>query len=255
VSLSYSPWSVHLNALNWLVLFGVGRRHNKQLKWDKNTHDFWFGLFLGFRLVRLSEWAWFLPFSWALCLQEVTLDWESIFKISAGFLASVGSAGAIFWGLSSWLGKIWAQRILEKEKNKLATELEFAKRELDVAKEKLLNNHTDKTVIYRMVIDTVAEILAAFDAHYTRKLSPEEAKQALESFNKDRLRLYGYLGMLAPQTVMDAQDALIDRLLLVSYGNASYEWAEIRELALFLINEIRKDIGIDKNPIAYNGEL
>ncbi|MFC1235971.1 hypothetical protein [Vibrio sp. F74] len=188
-------------------------------------------------------------------LKESILEWDSIFKISAGFLASVSSAGVIFFGLSSWLGKVWAQRILEQEKNKLASELETTKRELDIAKERLINNHTDKTVIYRMVIDAIAEILAAFDAHYTRKLSPEEAKLALESFNKDRIRLYGYLGMLAPQAVMDSQDALIDRLLLISYGNASYEWDEVRQLALSLINEIRKDIGIDRKPIQYNGEL
>lgn len=183
------------------------------------------------------------------------MEWDSIFKITTGFLASVGSAGAIFFGLSSWLGKVWAQRILEQEKNKLAMEFETTKRELDLAKEKLLNSHTDKTVIYRMVTDTVAEILAAFDAHYDRKLSPGEAKQVFENFNKDRLKLYGYLGMLAPQSVMDAQDTLIDHLLLVYHGNIPYKWDEVRVLALVLINEIRKDIGIDKNPISYNGIL
>ncbi|EMX0314406.1 hypothetical protein AAFZ98_004561 [Vibrio parahaemolyticus] len=61
--------------------------------------------------------------------------------------------------------------------------------------------------------------------------------------------------MLAPQSVMDAQDKLIDLLLLVAHGNANYEWEVVRELALKLINEVRKDIGIDKSAIAYNGEL
>ncbi|MFG0375470.1 hypothetical protein ACF8FL_03505 [Vibrio sp. zbq_19] len=183
------------------------------------------------------------------------MDWDSVFKVSAGFLASVGSASAIIFGLSSWLGKLWAQRILEQEKNRMASELEATKRELDLAKEKLLSNHSDKVVIYRMVIDTVAEILAAFDAHQTRKLSPEEAKEALDKFNKDRIRLYGYLGMLAPQSVMDAQDKLMDLLISVAYGNASYDWQIVRELALKLINEVRKDIGIDKTSISYNGKL
>ncbi|EPF2931026.1 hypothetical protein ACSL9C_003969 [Vibrio navarrensis] len=137
----------------------------------------------------------------------------------------------------------------------MAMGLESAKRELDLAKDKLLSNHSDKIVIYRMVIDTVAEILAAFDAHQTRQLSPEEAKEALEKFNKDRIRLYGYLGMLAPQNVMDAQDKLIDLLISVAYGNANYEWDLVRELALKLINEVRKDIGIDQSEISYNGEL
>lgn len=183
------------------------------------------------------------------------MDWESIFKISTGFLASVGSAGVIIFGLSSWLGKVWAQRILDEERHKLAEGLEATKADLELAKNKLINHHTDKTVIYRMVMDTVSEMLAAFDAHYSRTLSPEEAKHALESFNKDRLKLYGYLGMLAPQGVMDAQDKLIDHLLLVSHGKSNYEWVEIRQLALLLINEIRKDIGIDASPISYNGML
>ncbi|EMX0314405.1 hypothetical protein AAFZ98_004560 [Vibrio parahaemolyticus] len=80
------------------------------------------------------------------------MDWESIFKVSAGFLASVGSASAIIFGLSSWLGKVWAQRILEQEKNKMAIGLESTKRELDLAKDKLLGNHSDKIAIYRMVL-------------------------------------------------------------------------------------------------------
>ncbi|MEM0516715.1 hypothetical protein WCN91_15075 [Pseudoalteromonas sp. YIC-827] len=183
------------------------------------------------------------------------MDWDIIFKVFAGFLASVGSAGAIIFGLSSWLGKVWAQRILEQEKNKMAAELETTKRELDFAKEKLLSNHSDKIAIYRMVIDTVAEILAAFDSHSSRQLSPEDARNALNTFNRDRIRLYGYLGMLAPQSVMDAQDKLIDLLLLVANGNTVYDWAAVRELALSLINEVRKDVGIDKSPISYNGDL
>lgn len=183
------------------------------------------------------------------------MDWDSVFKVSAGFLASVGSASAIIFGLSSWLGKVWAHRILEQEKNKMAIGLESTKREFDLAKDKLLSNHSDKITIYRMVIDTVAETLAAFDAHQSRQLSPTEAKEVLEKFNKDRIRLYGYLGMLAPQSVMDAQDELIDLLLLITYGNANYEWKVVRELALKLINEVRKDIGIDKSEISYNGEL
>ncbi|TKF87595.1 hypothetical protein FCV67_26055, partial [Vibrio sp. F13] len=55
------------------------------------------------------------------------MDWESIFKISTGFLASVGSAGVIIFGLSSWLGKVWAQRILDEERHKLAEDLEATK--------------------------------------------------------------------------------------------------------------------------------
>jgi effector-binding domain-containing protein len=49
------------------------------------------------------------------------LDWEDIFKIVTAVLGSVGSASIIIFGFSSWLGKVWASRILTREKAKLDT--------------------------------------------------------------------------------------------------------------------------------------
>ncbi|MGF1733719.1 hypothetical protein [Photobacterium kasasachensis] len=183
------------------------------------------------------------------------MDWESVFKLITAALASVGGATAIIFGASNKLGKFWAQKILEQEKNKLAAELEATKRELDLAKDKLLSSHNDKVAIYRMVIDTVAEILSSFDAWHEKEINAKESQQAFQSFNKSRIKLYGYLGMLAPQNVMDAQDRLIDHLLLVHHKNAPYDWCEVRELSIALINEVRQDMGIDTNPISYNGVL
>jgi len=61
--------------------------------------------------------------------------------------------------------------------------------------------------------------------------------------------------MLAPQAVMDVQDKLMDYLLQISNGSESYDWKKVRDLAIAMLNEIRRDIGIDKTPISYNGEL
>ena len=47
----------------------------------------------------------------------------------------------------------------------------------------------------------------------------------------------------------------MDHLLKILNGSEGYEWKKVRELAINLLNEIRKDIGIDKNPIEYRGEL
>jgi hypothetical protein len=69
------------------------------------------------------------------------------------------------------------------------------------------------------------------------------------------MRVSGYLAMVAPQAVMDAQDALMDKILLIAQGKEKYIWAEIRELALALLNELRRDIAIDKSLISYNGKL
>ncbi len=101
----------------------------------------------------------------------------------------------------------------------------------------------------------VAKVLASFDAIDKSGASNEEFTLQLQSFNEQRIRLYGYMAMFAPQVVMDAQDALTDHLLLVVQKKAPYVWSEVRALALILINEIRRDVGIDKSSIVYKGPL
>jgi Glu-tRNA(Gln) amidotransferase subunit E-like FAD-binding protein len=58
------------------------------------------------------------------------MDIDEIFKISAAILGSVGGAAAIIFALSSWLGKVWANRILEKDKLAYSSELERIKNQL-----------------------------------------------------------------------------------------------------------------------------
>lgn len=48
---------------------------------------------------------------------------ESALNLITSVLFSIGSASAIIFGLSSWLGKLWAKRILAKEKQAFETEL------------------------------------------------------------------------------------------------------------------------------------
>ncbi|WP_207062515.1 hypothetical protein [Motiliproteus sp. SC1-56] len=183
------------------------------------------------------------------------MNWDDVFKFITAAIASVGVAGAVIFALSSWLGKVWASRILDREKNCLNKELEATKRELDVYKEKFLRNHNDKIVVYRAVIDIVSKLLASFDSFQSGRLKQSDAAKAFDLFNEQRMQAYGYLAMLAPQQAMDAHDRLIDHLIMISNGSAPYEWEKVRDLAVTFINEVRIDVGIDKDPIIYNGEL
>ena len=53
---------------------------------------------------------------------------------------------------------------------------------------------------------------------------------------------------------MAAHDALMDYLLGAMEGSRTYDFASMRALAIAMINEIRKDIGIDPTPIHYTGK-
>ena len=53
--------------------------------------------------------------------------WLTIF----GILGSVGVGGAIVAGLSSWLGKVWADRLMAKETAKFREDLERLTKQLE----------------------------------------------------------------------------------------------------------------------------
>lgn len=192
---------------------------------------------------------------------------EQYLSISALILGSLGGAGFIIIGLSSWLGKVWATRLMGNERHKHEQDLEELRSNLrakndeqlaeinndyEIFKQTHLREHNDKLVIYRACLDIVASILSKIE------LTTIGARTGLsndekEAFENDRLRLYAYLAMLAPQDVMDANDGLIDMLLALVYDGKKTTWANIRAAALRLTNAMRADIGLNKEPVSYNG--
>lgn len=48
------------------------------------------------------------------------MRWEDAFRFSTAILTSLGVGAAIVFAFSSWLGKVWAVRILDKERHDLS---------------------------------------------------------------------------------------------------------------------------------------
>lgn len=55
---------------------------------------------------------------------------DEILKISASIIASLGGGSIIVFAFSNWLGKVWANRILEKDRAIYAAQIEMLKNEL-----------------------------------------------------------------------------------------------------------------------------
>jgi hypothetical protein len=194
------------------------------------------------------------------------MDWTDIFKLVATLFASLGGAGLILFAMSSWLGKVWANRIMANEKanhdrdlaklradlqNQNERNINALKIEFEIYREKFLGEHKDKIVIYRQVVKVIADLLTDINtALLTGNQLPAEV---VLNFERRRLYVYGYLGMLAPQTVMDSYDQLIDYLLSVINGETPYQWEVVREKSLNMLNQVRSDIGIDASAIEYRG--
>ena len=56
---------------------------------------------------------------------------KQVFEVAGAMIFSLGGGAAIVFALSSWLGKVWANRILEKEKAEHSKEIEYYKSELN----------------------------------------------------------------------------------------------------------------------------
>ena len=155
----------------------------------------------------------------------------------------------------------WFDRLIVDLQNKNKQELDKLKNELDIYKEKVLKGHIDKIETYRLGADILAETLADLDVMNITGNLPMKPEQFLDPQVLARLRergcaslkLYGYLAMYAPQSVMDANEELRDYLDSILYSGIKYEPPKVYQLALKLVNEIRKDVGIDKTPLKYKG--
>lgn len=55
------------------------------------------------------------------------MTWTDVFRLSTTIILSIGSGGAIVMAMGGWLGKVWASRILERERAGYAQELEERK--------------------------------------------------------------------------------------------------------------------------------
>jgi hypothetical protein len=175
---------------------------------------------------------------------------EETIRIAATILLSLGGGGAIVFSLSSWLGKVWADRIMAKERANFEREItslkaslekanaesvEKLKTDLEIFRDTQLKAHTDKIEIYRMTIDIIVKFLINMDQANHSEVAK---KDILLAFLEGRLRAYGYLSMLAPQNVMDAYDNLTDHIELIAYGKEPNDWPTIRQKALQMINLI-----------------
>jgi hypothetical protein len=70
-------------------------------------------------------------------------------EIVASVLVSLGGGGAIVLGLSNWLGKIWAERLMEKEKARYQKELENFKAQLNRENDRTGQTLREKLALYK----------------------------------------------------------------------------------------------------------
>ena len=107
-------------------------------------------------------------------------------------LGSVGGTAIIVAGLSNWLGKVWANRILEKDKRKYQEEIERIKKEYEVhfdgLKAVLLRYSENQFDIYRELWGSLCELKLTTDDLWIRA-TPDNVSRFSNQLNKTRFWL------------------------------------------------------------------
>jgi hypothetical protein len=137
---------------------------------------------------------------------------RNVFEIGGAILLSVGGAGAVLFALSSWLGKVWAARILEQDRKKYSEELEAIKEkhsanlsrlngELEATNRRLQAELDKSTHVYRIQFEkefqALVEIWKAVSEVRSKithlrpimSLGPSDRTQALEALER-RFRVF-----------------------------------------------------------------
>jgi len=185
---------------------------------------------------------------------------SEILSIAAALLASLGGGGAIVLGMSAWLGKVWAERLMQKEKarhdqeleefrakavQKLAEdkaryerELENFKSHLDRENKRAHQTFEERITFYKEAMAPVIDLITEF----TRNAGTLEHTAWVE-FEKKRLTTSIQFAMFAPVDVSQAYDTLIDYIFNCSENKSHYSWQVLRKHAYEVANAIRKDVG------------
>lgn len=185
-------------------------------------------------------------------------------------LKQLGGVAAIAGGAVSVGCTIWTARIARNEqaeqdqalarleanlRGKIDILLAKEQSKLDLLREQAKRLHDDKLACYSRAIALIAEFAAEADEVRMGLKTAEDFRNAYLRFNRERLPAYSHMALVAPQTVMDSFDRLVEYIIKLMKGDNVYDFPSVRRLALNWINEARKDIGINSDPIEYRGHL
>ena len=102
----------------------------------------------------------------------------SSLEVASAVILSLGGGGVIVFGMSSWLGKVWAERILNAEKNKYAADLEELKNRLGTTTESYRVKLKKSEFLFAKEFEAASALVAL-----VRDISPQISRPEMDWFD------------------------------------------------------------------------
>ena len=171
-------------------------------------------------------------------------------KTAAAVLASVGGAGAIILGLSSWFGKVWASRLMEADRAKHQQELSVIRDDLRRATEAELkavqhsyDTQMDDLLRRRQIYERLIVAMRVFLTS-NHKATAEQKKEFLAT--------YDLCHLWASDSVLISLGTLLDLIKQNTEKPESVDQTLLRKVYSQSIIDLRKNAGFADTVIKAN---
>lgn len=183
---------------------------------------------------------------------------KEVFEMISAVLLSISGGGAIVLMLSSWLGKLWAERLMRSESAKheerlreLEAKLKQQVSDFEMRLKSELDLRSDvirqKIEVYRRITAPILDLVV--DAHHSEALT----RESLLAFERSRLDSTAQLAMLAPIEVFNEYNGLVDYLWDVTEAKEPWDFRDFRDKGLVFLSLVRRDIGLHTDSVSYSG--
>ena len=161
-----------------------------------------------------------------------------VWSTAAAVIVSLGGGGVIVFALSSWLGKVWANRIADAERARFARELEGYKSKLEELSGERRDALTRKRDVYAQVATSMRVFLAT-----THKASDAEKRDFLVAFDQATL--------WASEDVIEMLGHFLGQSARNSKEPGSVSNDEFKNAYRACLNAMRRDCGFPDTAFSY----
>ncbi len=169
------------------------------------------------------------------------------FEVAGAVLLSLGGGGVIVFALSSWLGKVWAERLMARETARHNQDLATLSANLQARVDHFSQTYKQKIELYKEVSNPLIDLIVK--AQHSGGLTSAD----LKDFDKSRLTTTALLAMFAPAPVFSEYNNLIDYIYNAFEGKEVWSFPEFRVRALKFLSLVRADIGLYEDDVSYSG--
>lgn len=101
---------------------------------------------------------------------------EDIYQFAFVLLSSIGGATIIIVAISSWLGKVWASKILESDKTKYTKELDKIRHQFKIDLNQLSIIHENQKNSFQLIIKSLHKSIKSLEQEYDDEWQPISSK-------------------------------------------------------------------------------